>query len=213
MQNSSNNHNGDLALVYNITDNSYQGLFNYINNQFEYASTQLNSISDDVYETTFYNGNGVFNGTLQNIDNLSIDEVKRRINLYDNLSYLELNENVTSMFQMFTGCFNLFSIPNFNTTNVTNTVQMFNSCTNLVNIPEFNTSNIVNMSGMFSFCNNLSDASIQNIINMCLNSNITEISIKNLSNVLSSSPFANTNIDNSKYQNRWAELDAAGWTY
>ena len=66
--------------------------------------------------------------------------------------------------------------------------------------------------GMFRNCNNLSNASIQNIVNMCLNSNVIT-SYKNLNNTNSYSPLYQTKFDNSYYQNRWAELDAAGWEY
>lgn len=66
---------------------------------------------------------------------------------------------------------------------------------------------------MFGYCNNLSTDSIQNIINMCLNSNITTASYKNLNTSNYYSPFYRSNITNSKYTNRKTELSAAGWKY
>ena len=143
--------------------------------------------------------------------------------------------NVTNMGFMFMSCYNLESIPNFNTINVkymsgtfidcaitnvpnfdtSNVVEMastFWNCTNLTDVPQFNTSNVNTMGGMFGGCNNLSNASIQNIINMCLNSNVPEEN-RTLVTDAYSSPFFQTQFDNSYYTNRLTELDTAGWTY
>ena len=68
------------------------------------------------------------------------------------------------------------------------------------------------MNLMFTNCNNLTNESIQNIINMCLNSNINNAN-KNLSNINSYSPLYSTKFDNSYYSNRLSELTAAGWIY
>lgn len=265
----------------------YKGLFKYnsSNIQYEYTNTQLNTIAEDVYNTSFYNGNGVFRGTLQNVSNLSMNDVKKRVNLYSDLSYLQLNNNITNMMYcysgystlinipnfdtsnvinmsgmfngctnlinipnldtsnvtsmismfahctnltnvpnfntsnvtnmayMFRGCNNLSNVPNFNTSNVTNMTYMFYDCHSLTNVPEFNTSNVTNMAYMFQYCNNLSNASIQNIINMCLNSNITDSTSMNLNNINTYSPLRYTKFDSTYYQNRWSELTNAGWTY
>ena len=89
----------------------------------------------------------------------------------------------------------------------------FWNCVNLVSLPELNTSRVSYMLSMVAQCNNLSNASIQNVVNMCLNSNITDINYKNLSNTNTYSPLYNTKFDNTYYQNRWEELSNAGWTY
>lgn len=120
---------------------------------------------------------------------------------------------VVSMGGAFFHCNNLTSIPNFNTSSVTNMENMFEDCWKLVTVPQLNTSNVNILHQTFRNCNNLSSASIQNIINMCLNSNVSNSDYMNLHNNYGSSPFAYSNIDNSKYQNRWAELTAAGWKY
>ena len=120
---------------------------------------------------------------------------------------------VIDMKYMFIGCKNLTTVPNFDTSNVVSMSYMFDEVINLVNVPQLNTSNVTNLSSMFSYCNNLSNASIQNIINMCLNSNITNKAQMNLNNENDNSPLSRTKFDNSYYQNRWAELTAAGWTY
>lgn len=120
---------------------------------------------------------------------------------------------VTNMGESFYGCTALTSIPNFNTSNVTNMSSMFSICANLVNIPEYNTSKVTQMGSMFYWCNRLSNESIQNIINMCLNSHITAFTYKNLSTSNFYGPLYGTKFNNSYYQNRLTELDAAGWTY
>lgn len=114
---------------------------------------------------------------------------------------------------MFFACSNLINTPNMITPNVTDMAQMFRACANLVNVYQYNTSSVTSIYEMFDGCNNLSNASIQNIVNMCLNSNITNPSQKILMTNNSSSPLYNTKFNNSYYQNRWAELDAAGWKY
>lgn len=72
--------------------------------------------------------------------------------------------------------------------------------------------NIATMHYIVESCNNISNETIQNIINMCLNSRING-SHKNLMVNEWYSPLYGTKFDNSYYQNRWAELGAAGWTY
>lgn len=84
---------------------------------------------------------------------------------------------------------------------------------NLTSVSLLTSSAVNSMSYAFGYCNNLSDASIQNIINICLNSNITSATYKNLNNTNMYGPFAWTNIANTRYQNRWTELTAAGWNY
>ena len=69
--------------------------------------------------------------------------------------------NVTSMAQMFFGCWNLaeLDVTHFNTANVTSMISMFNSCTGLtsLDVTNFNTENVTDMSYMFSYCNNLKE--------------------------------------------------------
>lgn len=111
---------------------------------------------------------------------------------------------------LFSSRSNLITAINLDISNVTNIGYMCNGCSNLVNFSIFNTTHVTNIYGAFTRCNNLSDASIQNIINLCLNSNITSSTYKNLSNMNSYGPFYRTNIANTRYQNRWSELTAAG---
>ncbi len=62
---------------------------------------------------------------------------------------------VTSMQGMFQGCRSLTSVPLFDTRNVTTMQSMFNTCPSLKTVPLFNTSNVTNMQNMFDACNSL----------------------------------------------------------
>ena len=121
--------------------------------------------------------------------------------------------NVINMCDMFAQSQNLTTIPNFDTSNVTGMSGMFSSCYNITDVPQLNTSKVTDMSYMFAVCNNLSNESIQNIINMCLNSNITTSTYKNLNNTNQYSPLAYSKFDSSYYMNRWTDLSNAGWSY
>ena len=64
--------------------------------------------------------------------------------------------NVISMESMFQGCGGaITTVPNFNTSNVINMCNMFEGCYNLINVPDFNTINVINMKSMFDSCPHL----------------------------------------------------------
>lgn len=150
---------------------------------------------------------------------------------------------VTNMARMFYLCTNLLSMPaQLDTTNVTNMRAAFYNCYKFTNVlPNLNLENIVNdgayglywgcinlvdidvsnyklskalnIGTMFTNCNNLSNNSIQSIINMVLNATNVTAENKNLDITKVTSPFYCTPFDNSYYQDRWQELDDAGWSY
>jgi surface protein len=62
---------------------------------------------------------------------------------------------VTSMVSMFSACASLKSVPLFNTALVTNMGSMFFSCQSLLFVPLFNTTSVTSMSTMFQSCNSL----------------------------------------------------------
>lgn len=130
---------------------------------------------------------------------------------YNLRSVSNLAIGATNLRSMFSGCSNLVTAPDFNASNVIGMYSMFDNCTNLQNVQEYDVSNLRSLERTFANCNKLSDSSIQNIINMCLNSNVSVY--KNLMTSNYSSPFSGTNITNTRYQNRWTELSEAGWTY
>lgn len=155
---------------------------------------------------------------LTNIQELDTPNVKDMSNMFANctnlMNILNLDtSNVTNMTYTFINCKKLTSIPNFNTFRVENMYSTFNNCINLVDVPGFNTISTNNISAMFSYCNNLSNESIQNIVNMCLSSNIITTTWKNLNNTNSYSPLYRTIFNSNYYSNRLTELTAAGWKY
>jgi len=148
---------GDLALVYNI--NNLQGLFQYTNNNWEIAPTGLTTTNEYVVDSIFWGANGVEQGTLQVNTDLTTDQVKIKAQVYNDLSYLELDPSITSLANAFRSVMafraNLKNVPNFNTSNVTNMLYMFTGQSNLLSVPDLDTSNVINMAGMFDSCRNL----------------------------------------------------------
>lgn len=118
--------------------------------------------------------------------------------------------NVTSFTSMFQNCSNLQSIPAFDTSNAKNFTFMFYYCTNLKDVPVLNTSKVTNMSWMFNECSNLTDESLNNILQMCINTTSAYTGAKNLNTLaLSSSYYPSSKIQGlSNYQ---AFIDA-GWS-
>ena len=65
---------------------------------------------------------------------------------------------VTDMYSMFWDDIKLINIPNFDTSNVKDMSSMFYNCTNLINIPNLNTSKVTNMANMFRKASSLENA-------------------------------------------------------
>ena len=63
----------------------------YWDMEYSYAQTQFDVTAENIYGAIAYGGNGIITGTLQQTTNLSRDQVRTRVNLYSDLSYLELN--------------------------------------------------------------------------------------------------------------------------
>lgn len=80
-------------------------------------------------------------------------------------------ENVTTMKECFSGCTGLTSVPKFNTKKVTTMQKMFQNCYSLASVPLFDTSGLTGNSLFYTFsnCYNLTDASLDNILQMCIN--------------------------------------------
>lgn len=62
---------------------------------------------------------------------------------------------VTSMNNMFSGCYSLTAIPQLDTSAVTDIGSMFNNCRSLTAIPQLDTSAVTSMNNMFNYCNSL----------------------------------------------------------
>ena len=169
--------NDNLGYFMQVSSSSFTGLYKYNSTAWELAPTDLTTVADDVYLTKFYGANGIEQGTLQNIENLSKDNINKRVKLWDifnsgmvcpsdvsamfkdctNLQTIPLldTSKVTNMDSMFSDCINLTEIPLLNTNNVTDMSAMFYGCTNLTTIPQLDTSKITDMQYMFYGCTNL----------------------------------------------------------
>lgn len=169
---------------------AFDGLYQYGDNSYSLAKTQFTSNSELVYNSLFYGKNGIESGSMQNVENLTINQMITKSIIYSDISnlYLDANitnlynafcdkrqlrttpvidtTNVTNMCNMFSACFNLVTISNINTINVTDMTTMFRVCTNLISVPNLDTSNVTNMSYMFYACNNLIDLPDFNTINV-----------------------------------------------
>ena len=157
----------------------------------------------------------MFNGcsNLQTIPELNTSQVTDMQNMFsgcNNLqTILELDTSqVTKMSYMFHNCTSLTEIPQLNTSNVINMSAMFYMCTSLQTIPLLDTSKVTNMYSMFNRCKNLSNDTLNNILLMCTNSDVTGVLDKTLKYIGLTEEQSNTCTTLSNYQ---AFLDA-GWT-
>lgn len=145
---------GSLALVYNTTN--LQGLFQYTNNSWEIAPTGLTAINEYVDSEIFWGSNGVEQGTLQVNTNLTKDQVKIKAQVYNDLSYLELDDSVTSLSEIYNGYSNIEAVPSIMGNSVTECFRMFQNCFNLSSVGNMFFPNCTNFRAMFAKCYNLS---------------------------------------------------------
>lgn len=116
--------------------------------------------------------------------------------------------NVSSFMSAFRSCKNLISADLFDTSNASIVQQMFDSSTNLKTVPVFDISKVTDPDRMFNNCPNLSNESLNNILEMCINSNVTNTSYKKLSRVGLSSAQATI----CQGLSNWNDFVSAGWT-
>lgn len=199
-----------------------------INNQFNLSSAETlydtffrcnNLLTAEIEAPNTLNTSYTF-GHCKRITSIKLDAPNSRSIAYlaINTRYLvnvnlNLGSNLTNMAYAFNMCIRLKE-PNIICTSekISHMHYAFYNCGNLTTIPQFSSNKIINMYRMCYRCNNLSDASVQNIVNMCINSNIPSSSRK-LSNLATASPFYGSNIDSSRYSNRLSDLTNAGWSY
>ena len=72
-----------------------------------------------------------------------------------NINFLNFGDNLLNCYCAFDLCYNLVTIPNFDTSKVTDMYSMFWDDIKLINIPNFDTSNVIDMDSMFYNCTNL----------------------------------------------------------
>lgn len=116
--------------------------------------------------------------------------------------------------QTFANCYNLTKIPSISMAGATygssamGIKQTFYYCSNLVDVPVLDVSNATVLDKMFENCPKLSDESLNNIMQMCINSKITNASYKTLKAVGLSS----TQATKCQSLSNWSALQAKGWT-
>ena len=150
---------------------------------------------------------------LTTIPLLNTSNVTNMADAFNNCQSLEEvplldTSSVTRMDGMFRATKNLTTIPQFNTINVTDMGFMFAYSSGLVTVPVLNTGKVTDMGYMFESCPNLSNDSLNNILQMCIDSAITTASDKTLKDLRLSEEQAQICTTLSNYQ---AFLDA-GWT-
>lgn len=202
-----------------ITDSPDINFYNVRNAEscFRNCSHLVNVLNYDlstlgVMDEMFYGCTNLVNIPNFNTSKVSLLERTFSYCSIEEIPYLNYDK-VYSLKGTFSNCLHLTEARYIFTNNCYNMDSTFADCTNLVEVSELNTHNVFTMNNMFRHCNNLSNNSIQNIVNMCLNSNITNTARMNLDNTNIYSPLFNTIFDNSYYQNRWQELTDAGWKY
>ena len=165
----------------NISEVSQAQTFNYeYIKKFKYmsAATQFTALPENIYNAVAYGKNGSIMGTLQNISELSKEQINLRIHIWNkfgkdnvilapedcsemmadsivNTIPLIDTNSTTNMYRMFIRSFELETIPLINTGNVTNMASMFSECSKLNNVPLLNTSNVTDMNYMFNHCRKL----------------------------------------------------------
>ena len=145
--------NDAIGKFIQVSGGTFEGLYEYNDNSWSLAPTQLTAIPEYVYGKEFYGKNGAETGTLQNKENLTRDDVRHRVDIWYNYSSgITCPSNASSMFNNYK---NLTTIPLLDTSKVTNMLRMFNRCINLTTIPLLNTSSATDMGAMFSGCTKL----------------------------------------------------------
>ena len=176
-------------------------------------------VSNVTYINTLFSSCNITNLDVSSWNTSKVINMAFTFSTCKNLTNLDVSSwntsNVTDLLYMFRNCNTLTNIDvsNWDVSNVITMDGMFRDCQKLKNIDisNWNINNgVTNIANMFYQCKSLSDASVHSIINMCLNA--TNVTIKNLSFSNLKSPFYYA-ISNTRYQNRWSELTAAGWTY
>lgn len=114
----------------------------------------------------------------------------------------------TSASYLFNQCTSLIEIPLIDTSNITQMGNMCDGCTHLVTVPVLNTSKAKSMTNCFRNCTDLSNATLNNIMEMCINTTSSYTSTKTLSNIGLTQAQATTCQSLSNYQ----AFLAAGWT-
>lgn len=107
---------------------------------------------------------------------------------------------------MFGGCTMLKKLPTLDLSTATSLWNTFYGCINLETISFINTSNIIMLQDAFSSCINLSNESLNNILNMCVNSSVTSNKTLQYIGLTSEQATVCQSLSN------WTAFVNAGWT-
>lgn len=100
------------------------------------------------------------------------------------------------------------SIPQYDTSNVANMYYAFQNCSNLLNVPLLDTNRVTNLRNTFFNSPNLTDQSLDNILQMCINSLVSS------NKTLARLGFTSTDYPASRIQAlpHYQDFIDAGWT-
>lgn len=174
------------------------------------GSSEYNAKINTTIITTATMGNAI-KGSIQKLPPLQLPDTSMA-DLFGNFASLtELPTIDTSAVTNISGCClyctSLTEIPQYDTQNVTTFFRAFDGCTNLTTIPVLNTTKVTTMKNCFRDCPNLSNATLNNILEMCASTkNYT--ANKTLAEIGLSSTQATTCTGLSN----WASAQAKGWT-
>lgn len=169
------------------------------------------------YHTTVYKNFSGFSSHIREIKNLDISEYTTLLSFFENFKALEKvtfkklpNKPITYQ-RMFYSCISLEDISDLDTSKATSLSDTFSGCSNLKHVSVLDTTSLsdtFSLSGTFRMCPLLTEASLNNIMEMCINATVISGGWETLKDVGLTRTQAETCMTLSNYQ---AFLDA-GWT-
>lgn len=173
------------------------------------------------------------------VNNASVTDISNIFNSCNALTTVIFDEaftNLTTCHHAFSGCWNIVSVPLFDTSHVTDPNSMFNGCTALVTLPQYDFSSATNISylcnscsalvnvpvltlntaitnanfltNMFSQCSSLSNDSLANI----MTSLATLVNINNGTMTLKNIGLTSAQANYCTTLPTWTTLSSIGWT-
>ena len=145
---------------------------------------------------------------------IDLTKLEGESNPYFYYSIIEIKDlnisALTSTRNMFSGYKNLKKIGQLNTLNVENMNTMFSNCEKLETVSILNTSKVKQMNSIFNGCTSLTDTSLDNILQMCINTTSEYTKTKTLAQL----GFSATNYPTSRIQAlpHYQDFIDAGWT-
>lgn len=150
----------------------------YKNLEYTIVKTQINATKDDVINVVYFGKDGSNLGTLENNTNISVENMVKRIELYNLYKDMTIDSTEYSMYDTFrdnkiiktlpildlsmiTDMSNAFHssslehLPALITPNVTNMNSFCYGCTNLITVDLIDTGKVTNFSWGFAYCENL----------------------------------------------------------